>query len=128
MVVAGFELGGRDHVDLPVERSLVESVHVLGVLDGRRVPPRVRGGESLVEPGERFGQGVVLAVSVGAKGHRHAGVSASLRVVDRQVLGGFNRSSQHRTGRGCDDYAEAAFGGDRTSHTALARPTLGWAA
>jgi putative transposase len=47
---------------------------------------------------------------------------------DRGVLGGFNRSSQHRTGRGCDDYAEAAFGGGRTSHTALARPTLGWAA
>ncbi len=47
---------------------------------------------------------------------------------DRGEQGGFNRSSQHRTGRGCDDYAEAAFGGGRTSHTALARPPLGWAA
>jgi putative transposase len=47
---------------------------------------------------------------------------------DQGCQGGFNRSSQPRTGRGCDDYAEAAFGGGRTSQTALARPTLGWAA
>jgi len=42
--------------------------------------------------------------------------------------GGFQRSSQHRPGRGGDDYTEAAFGAGRTSQVALARPTLGWAA
>jgi hypothetical protein len=40
----------------------------------------------------------------------------------------FNRSSQHRTERGCDDDTKKAFGPGRTSQTALARPTLGWAA
>jgi transposase InsO family protein len=47
---------------------------------------------------------------------------------DRSSLGEFKRSSQHRTERGCDDYTEAAFEAGRTSQTALARPTLGWAA
>jgi putative transposase len=28
---------------------------------------------------------------------------------DRGVQGGFNRSSQHHTGRGCDDDTEEAF-------------------
>ena len=47
---------------------------------------------------------------------------------DRGGQGGFQRSSQHRPGRGGDDYTEAAFGAGRTSQVALARPTLGWAA
>ena len=47
---------------------------------------------------------------------------------DRGVQREFNRSSQHRTERGCDDYTEAAFEAGRTSQTALARPTLGWTA
>jgi len=46
---------------------------------------------------------------------------------DRGVQGGFKRSSQHLTGRGCDDYTETAFGAGRASQVALARPPLGWA-
>jgi len=40
----------------------------------------------------------------------------------------FNRSSQHRTERGCDDDTKKAFGTGRTSETTLARPALGSAA
>jgi hypothetical protein len=47
---------------------------------------------------------------------------------DQGCQGGFQRSSQHRPGRGGDDYTEVAFGAGRTSQVALARPTLGWAA
>jgi putative transposase len=47
---------------------------------------------------------------------------------DRGVQGGFKRSSQHLTGRGCDDYTETAFGAGRASQVAVARPPLGWAA
>jgi transposase InsO family protein len=39
-------------------------------------------------------------------------LDASERLVhhsDRGVQGGFNRSSQHHTGRGCDDDTEEAF-------------------
>jgi putative transposase len=40
----------------------------------------------------------------------------------------FNRSSQHRTERGCDDDAKKAYETGRTSETTLARPALGSAA
>src|SRR5439155_1477375 len=40
----------------------------------------------------------------------------------------FNRSSQHRTERGCDDDTKKAFGTGRTSETTLARPPHGPAA
>ena len=85
----GLELGGRDHADLPVEPSLVEPVHVLegGVLDvvESSSGPMVANHLRLVEPVERFGQGVVVAVSAGANGGRHAGVGEAFRVADRQV-------------------------------------------
>jgi len=47
---------------------------------------------------------------------------------DRGVQLKFNRSSQHRTERGCDDDTKKAFGTGRTSETTLARPALGSAA
>jgi len=47
---------------------------------------------------------------------------------DQGSQGEFNRSSQHRTGRGCDDDTEAAFGEGRTCQTGVAWPPLGWAA
>src|SRR5260370_37271401 len=134
MVVEGVELGGRDHADLPVEPSLVEPVDVLEgrVLDVVESPPGsvVANHLRLVEPVERLGQGVVVAIPAGTHGRRHTGVGKALRVADRQILGEFNQSSQHRTGRwrGDYDYTEAAFGWGRTSQTALARPTIGWAA
>jgi len=40
----------------------------------------------------------------------------------------FNRSLQHRTGKGCDDDTETAVGAGRTRQTTLARPPLGAAA
>src|SRR5438132_1356534 len=47
---------------------------------------------------------------------------------DRAATLKFNRSSQHRTERGCDDDTKKAFGTGRTSETTLARPALGSAA
>src|SRR5262245_34366059 len=44
------------------------------------------------------------------------------------VLAKFNRSSQHRIERGCDDDTRKAFGTGRASETTLARPALGWSA
>ncbi len=90
MVVEGLELGGRDHADLPVEPALVEPVHVLkgSVLDVVESPPGsvVANHLRFVEPVERFGQRVVVAIPAGANGRRHAGVGEALRVTDRQVL------------------------------------------
>src|SRR6266487_1919043 len=90
IVVDGLELGGRDHADLPVEPSLVEPVHVLesGVFDVVESPPGSVGTNHLrlVEPVERFGQGVVVAIPAGAHGRHHAGVGEALRIADRQIL------------------------------------------
>jgi transposase InsO family protein len=47
---------------------------------------------------------------------------------DRGSQPEFNRSSQHRTERGCDDDTKKAVGTGRTSETTLARPALGSAA
>lgn len=44
---------------------------------------------------------------------------------DRGEQSGFKRSSQPRTGRGCDDYTETAFGAGGASQVALARPPFG---
>src|SRR5437899_3586146 len=42
---------------------------------------------------------------------------------DCGMFGEFNRSSQHLSGRGCDDETEAVFSARRTRHVTLARPT-----
>jgi putative transposase len=47
---------------------------------------------------------------------------------DRGVQTKFNRSSQHRTERGCDDDTKKAFGTGGASETTLARPALSSAA
>jgi transposase InsO family protein len=47
---------------------------------------------------------------------------------DRGSQPKFNRSSQHRTERGCDDDTKKACGMGRTRETTLARPALGSAA
>jgi len=50
----------------------------------------------LVRPVDRLGQRVVVAVAFAAHRGFDAGFSQSLGVADADVLGGFNRSSQHR--------------------------------
>jgi hypothetical protein len=47
---------------------------------------------------------------------------------DRGVQTKFNRSSQHRTERGCDDDTKTAFGTGGASETTLPRPALSSAA
>ena len=58
-------------------------------------------------------------------------LAATVPLVHHSDRGGqpkFNRSSQHRTERGCDDDTKKAVGTGRTSETTLARPALGSAA
>jgi transposase InsO family protein len=44
---------------------------------------------------------------------------------DRGVQGRFNRSSQHLSGGGCDEYSEAAFGEGRSRRVRIVGPALG---
>ena len=69
MVLGGFEPGGGNHPQLGVEMSLVEPVDPLqgGVLNVLEPAPGTVFANQLglVETVERFGQGVVVAVSQG---------------------------------------------------------------
>jgi hypothetical protein len=49
----------------------------------------------LVEPDDRLGQRIVVRVTFGADGVDDADLGEAFGVADREVLGGFNRSSQH---------------------------------
>jgi hypothetical protein len=54
-----------------------------------------------------------------------AGLSEALGVADRDVLGGFKRSSQHLDGGGCDEHSKAAFGSVWAGSFAVTRSTAG---
>src|SRR5438309_10792003 len=77
---------------------------------------------------EALAHGVVVGIAHTPHRRPDAGLATAPAEGERRVLGGFKRSSQHLTGRGCDDYTETAFGAGRASQVALARPPLGWAA
>src|SRR5437879_9628917 len=77
---------------------------------------------------EALAQRVVVRVADRTHGRPDAGLATPLAEGHRGVLPKFNRSSQHRTERGCDDDTKKAVGTGRTSETALARPALGSAA
>jgi len=82
----------------------------------------------LIEPDDGLCERIVIRIARAADRRLDLRFREALGVPDRQILGGFKRSSQHLTGRGCDDYTETAFGAGRASQVALARPPLGWAA
>src|SRR5437660_737286 len=82
----------------------------------------------LEQPDHGLCQRVVVRVTGAADRRLDARLGQPLRVPNRQILLKFNRSSQHRTERGCDDDTKKAFGTGRTSETTLARPALGSAA
>jgi hypothetical protein len=77
---------------------------------------------------EALAQRVVVRVADAAHRRPDAGFVTSRAEGHRRVLPKFNRSSQHRTKRGCDDDTKKAVGTGRTSETTLARPALGSAA
>ena len=49
----------------------------------------------LVQPGDGSGQRVVVAVALAARRRLHAGLGQPFAVLDVEVLGEFNPSSQH---------------------------------
>jgi hypothetical protein len=63
----------------------------------------------LEQPDHGLSQRIVVGVVGTAHRELDAGRGQPLGVANGQILGGFNRSSQHHTGRGCDDDTEEAF-------------------
>jgi hypothetical protein len=110
---------------------IVEELEVLEQVSARR---GARGPRSVVNEldlerrEEALGDGVVPAIATAAHAADDPVLRQDLLVVAASVLPKFNRSSQHRTERGCDDDTKKAFGMGRTRETTLARPALGSAA
>ena len=75
-----------------------------------------------------FGERIVVAVADTANRRLDARRGKPLGIFDRDVLGGFKRSSQHLDKGGCGEYSKAAFGSVRARRIAVARPALGGAA
>ena len=111
--------------------AVVEELEVLDELGARR-GARGPGGAvdelDLHRREEALGDGVVPAVAPPAHAADDPMLCQYPLVVVARVLPKFNRSSQQRTERGCDDDRKKAVGTGRTSETTLARPALGSAA
>jgi hypothetical protein len=76
----------------------------------------------LVETVDGFCESVVVGISDAADGRLDTSFSQAFGVLDGYVLGGFNRSSQHSSKRGCDEEIQAAFGSVCASSFEIARP------
>jgi hypothetical protein len=80
---------------------------------------------SLVQPVDRLGQRVVVAVSFAAHRRLDAGFAQAFAVPDGHVLGEFNPSTQHLLIGGVYEEQETEGGSRNASEDALARATAG---
>jgi DNA-binding CsgD family transcriptional regulator len=98
-IVRLLELRGRNIAEGFEKATVVEPVHPFqsAVFDGIDVPPRtLRSDElSLVQADDRLGQRIVVGVSSRSNRSFDTALSQSLSISNGQILGAFNRSSQH---------------------------------
>ena len=127
-IVARFGLGRRDISDRLQQSSMIEPVDPFegGELDGFETAPGPASMDDLglVEAVDRLCERVVVAVANAADGRDEARLDQAIRVLDRYVLGGFKRSSQHLDGS-CDEHSKTAFGSFWAVALVLTRSTAG---
>lgn len=82
-----------------------------GELDGFERAPRSAPMDHLgfVESVDRLGEGIVVAVADTADGRFDACLGETFCVANADVLGGFNRSSQHLNEGVCDGHSKATI-------------------
>jgi len=100
-----------------------------GVFDGVKISPRTTAMNDLrlKQANDRFGERVVVRIADAAHRGLRTGLGQALGVPDRQILGGFNSSSQHVLIGGCDGCKEAAGGSARACEDEVARAASGFA-
>ena len=74
-----------------------------------------------VEAADRFGESVVIAVADTADRGFDASLGEALGVSNADILGGFNRSSQHQKIGGCYDGWSTSIGSMHTAEVTFAR-------
>ena len=121
-VVGG--LGRRDVAYRFEQAAVVKPVHPLqrGELDGLEETPRTAPMDHLgfEQAVDRLGKRVVVGIAAAADGRlTEAGVGEPLRIAQRKVLPGLNRSSQHQPGL---IVAPAPGRPARNSHERSAKP------
>src|SRR5215210_3072824 len=126
--MARLGFGRRQVADGLEQPAVVEPVHPLkrGELNRLTGPPRPAAVDhlSLVEAVDRLRERIVKTVADAADRGLDPRRSQALGVANRHVLLGFNESSQHLDGGGCDEGWETALGSGTTSCVAaVARPT-----
>ena len=118
-------LGRRDVADRLQQPAIVEPVDPgkRGKLDGLEAPPRSAPVDQLrlVEAVDRLGESVVVAIADAADRGLDTGLGEALGVSNADVLGGFNRSSQHQEIGGCDDGWSTSIGSMHTAEVTFAR-------
>src|SRR4051812_30624020 len=108
-MVGGLGLGGRDVSDRLEEASVVEPIDQSegGNLDRLEAAPGTAPMDHLgfVEAVDGLGEGIVVAVTDIANRRLDACPGKPLGILDRDVLGGFKRSSQHLDKGDCGEYS-----------------------
>jgi len=74
------------------------------------------------------GRAAVVTVADAADRRLDAGLGKAFGVSNADVLGGFNRSSQHREVGGCDEGIHTSFGPVHTQEASIAGSSAGLAA
>jgi hypothetical protein len=112
-IIARFGFGRGNVSDRLQQSAIVEPVDPFegGELDGLEVPPRPTPPNDfgLVESVDRLGERIVVTVADAADGRLDASVFQALGVFYGEILGGFNRSSQHQAVGGFDDCSPSRF-------------------
>lgn len=98
-IVSCFGFGGWNVADRPEQAAVIEPVDPFErrQFDGLQIAPRTAfmNDFRLVQTVNRLGQRIVVRVANTAHRRLDTSVLQALRVADRDILGGFNWSSQH---------------------------------
>ena len=127
-VVALLGFGRRDVADRLHQPAIVKPVYPSECceFDGFHGPPRPPPmDEFCLVAIDGFREGIVVAIADAADRWLNAGFRQALGILDREVLGGFKRSSQHSQIGGCNECSRTEIGTVGTSAIAVAGAATG---
>ena len=129
MIVRRLKLRWRDVTDRLEQPAMIEPINPFQrrVFNRVQMTPRPATSNHLgfVEPNDGLRERVIVRIADATHRRLGACLGQSIGVANRQVLGGFNSSSQHVLMGGCDEYKEAAVGSGWTCEDEVSRTASG---